>query len=163
MIEIFALNGLISATNYSNKTLTLKPSSPPLLPQKSIFFPHYFLIPHKMLWRLLESHKDRLSISLQILNKFKRVNYYFPLKLSENCKFGRIEVKWPKFTNNKFEIWRRSVRTYFAALQSHMEFFWLPLLLLVELFHKSLEQNRLKQNLNNSHSVFMSINPFHSK
>ena len=92
MIEIFALNGLISATNYSNKTLTLKPSSPPLLPQKSIFFPHYFLIPHKMLWRLLESHKDRLSISLQILNKFKRVNFYFPLKLSENCKFGRIEV-----------------------------------------------------------------------
>ena len=146
MIEIFALNGLISATNYSNKILTLKPSSPPLLPQKSsFFFPHYLLIPHKMLWRLLESHKDRLSISLQILNKFKRVNFYFPLKLSENCTFGRIEVKWPKFTNNKFEIWRRSVRTYFAALQSHMGFFCLPLLLLVELFHKSLEQNRLKK------------------
>ena len=44
-----------------------------------------------------------------------------------------------------------------------MEFFWYPVLLLVVLFHKGLELNRLKQNLNNSQDVFMSINPFRSE
>ena len=102
MIETFALNRLISPTNFSNKILTLT-LRPRLFYHRDIgskFFPRYLLIPQKMLWRLLKSPKDYLQFSFLILT---HLTPKLPSFRNQSIDLLCISIDWFLY-DGKFDV-----------------------------------------------------------